>query len=308
MRQSHRVSASTSLALATAGWALAPIFIRNLSVVYDPHTQNFLRYGSALIPLVVISLVMFRRDLVVAMRDVRGMAGISLLNLVQQYVWTLGCAGSTATTAQLVSKLSIVLVIIFSFALFHEERTVIKSPIYLLGTALSFAGVAAVISRDPKSIVPALDTPTLMLLATAVLWAVYTVWAKHLVTNVHPVPMFTVVSAYTTFGYLVTMFLWGDPSTLVAAGSRPLVIGVVSGLIPIALAHPCFHFAQKHLGSALCTSINLFNPLLTYAIALCIWADERLILTQWLGAAILLFGTFLVIAAGKRVAASAWSK
>ena len=303
MNSSHRVPAASALVIAASGWALAPIFIRQLSTIYDPHTQNLLRYASAAIPLLLISGVMFREGLRDAFRDYKGMLSISVLNIVQQHTWTLGCAGSTATTAQLVLKLSIVFVILFSFFLFHEERGVIKSPFYLAGTLLSFVGAAAVISDDPTSIVPVLNFPTLMLLVTAVLWAVYAVWAKHLVANIHPVPMFTVLSLYTTIGFAFMSFLTGDPAKIVSVGTYPVVIGVVSGLIPIALAHPAFHFAQKHLGSALCSSVALFNPLLTYAIAMWIFPDEHLVLTQWIGAGVLLLGTLLVIYAGKRIAA-----
>lgn len=302
MSSPTKTSAATALVVAAIGWAFAPIFIRQLSTVYDPHTQNFLRYASASIPLVIISLVAYRADLCVALRNSKGMLSIAVLNVLQQHTWTLGCAGTTPTTAQLVSKLSIAFVVIFSFFLFHEERRVIKSPIYLLGTLLSLLGVAAVISEDPSTLVPVLNLPTLMLLLTSILWAVYTVWGKHLVTHVHPIPMFTVLSIYTTIGFGILSPLTGHPSLLITAGLRPLLIGVVSGLIPIALAHPAFHYAQKHLGSALCSSVALFNPLITYAVALCIWPDEHLVLHQWMGAAILLIGTLLVIYAGKTVA------
>ena len=291
--------------VAACGWALAPIFIRQLSTIYDPHTQNLLRYASATLPLFVISIIWFRKDLFTSFRGYKGMLGIAALNVLQQHVWTVGCAGSTATTAQFITKLSIVFVILFSFFLFHEERSVIKSRVYQFGTLLSFAGAAAVISDNPASIVPVLDFPTLMLLATAVLWAAYTVWAKHLVMNVHPIPMFTVLSIYTTLGFAVLSPATGDTFTLVTAGWHPAVIGIVSGLIPIAWAHPSFHYAQKHLGSALCSSVALFNPLVTYAVALWVFPDEHLVLTQWLGAALLLLGTFLMLTAGKRNSADA---
>jgi drug/metabolite transporter (DMT)-like permease len=291
--------------VAACGWALAPIFIRQLSTIYDPHTQNLLRYASATLPLFVISIIWFRKDLFTSFRGYKGMLGIAALNVLQQHVWTVGCAGSTATTAQFITKLSIVFVILFSFFLFHEERSVIKSRVYQFGTLLSFAGAAAVISDNPASIVPVLDFPTLMLLATAVLWAAYTVWAKHFVMNVHPIPMFTVLSIYTTLGFAVLSPATGHTFTLVTAGWHPAVIGIVSGLIPIAWAHPSFHYAQKHLGSALCSSVALFNPLVTYAVALWVFPDEHLVLTQWLGAALLLLGTFLVLTAGKRNSADA---
>lgn len=300
VNSSQKASAWVNLIVSSFAWALAPIFIRYVARVYDPHTQNLLRYGSAAVPLTIISLIWFRKDLVAAFRGYKGMLGIAALNVLQQHVWTLGCAGSTATTAQLVSKLSVVFVILFSFFLFHEERGVIRSPFYLIGTVLSFLGAAAVISDDPSTVVPRLDFPTVMLLLTAVLWAIYTVWAKHLVMDVHPVPMFTVLSIYTTAGFALLASRTGHVSMIVSAGWRFAAISVVSGLIPIALAHPTFHFAQRRLGSAWCSSVALFNPLITYAIALWVFPDEHMVLTQWLGAALLLVGTLLVVFAGRR--------
>jgi len=300
MNHSHRFAAAVNLAVATAGWALAPIFIRDLSTVYEPHTQNFLRYLSATGPLLLISLVWFRPGLYAALRNRRSMIGIAALNVAQQYTWTVGCAGSTATTAQLVSKLSIVFVVILGFILYHEERAVIRSPGYIGGTMLSFGGLAALIATDPASLIPVMNWPMAMLLATAAFWGGYTIWAKHLVGSLHPIPMFTVLSIYTTAGCGFLALTLGHPSALAAAGMKPAVTAVISGLIPIALAHPAFFHAQKHLGSAFCTSVALLNPLITYAIAMWIWPDEHMALHQWAGAAALLAGTFMIVRAGRR--------
>lgn len=291
--------------MATLGWALAPVFIRGLSTTYDPYTMNFLRYTGAGIPLLAISLLVYRDDLRAAAANWRGMVGIALLNVFQQTLWTIGCSGAGATVAQIVSKLSVVLVIVFSFVLFHEERAVIKSPVYLLGTLASLAGVGIVIGGGAESMALALDFPMVAVLIVAVLWAVYMVWGKHLVRNVHPVPMFTVLAIYTTIGFGVLTFVAGTPSTLVSAGPRMATLALVSGLLPIGMAHPCFHFGQKYLGSAFSSSVVLLNPLLTYLVAQWFWPDERLALVQWAGAALLLGGTFAVIYVGRRVSASA---
>lgn len=300
MNRSHRFSAGVNLAISSVGWAMAPIFIRDLSSVYEPHTQNLLRYASATAPLLIISLIWFRPGLRASLRNWRGMLGIAVLNVTQQYTWAVGCAGATATTSQLVSKLSIVFVIIFGFILYREERVVIRSAWYLIGTLLSFGGLAALISSDPASLVPVLDWPMAMLLATAVFWGGYTVWTKHLVDDVHPIPMFTVLSVYTTLGCAILSVTIGQPASLMTAGTKATLIAIASGLIPIALAHPTFFYAQKHLGSAFSSSVALLNPLVTYAIALWIWPDEHLVPHQWMGAAALLVGTLMVTRAGKR--------
>jgi len=301
MSDSRRSSAAVALVAAALGWSLAPVFIRGLSGVYTPCAQNFLRYGGGAAPLVVISMVAYRDDLRVVLRNYRGMVAIAALNVVQQSLWTIGCTGAGATMAQLTSKLSVVLVIIFSFLLFREERPVIRSPLYLIGTLMGLVGVAGVISRDAGSLVPVFDFPLVALLLVAVLWGLYTVWGKHLVTHVHPVPMFTVLAVYTTIAFGILMLVLDGPSVVIDGGPRLALLAVLSGVVPIAMAHTCFHFAQKHLGSALSASILLLNPLVTYAIALAFWSDERLILTQWLGAVVLLIGAFLVTYAGHRV-------
>lgn len=290
-----RINAIAALLASAAGWALAPVFIRYLSDYYDPHTQNFLRYASAVPPLAALAFLYYPADMKAAFRNWKGMGGIALLNVAQQHAWTLGCAGSTATTAQLLSKLSIVFVIILSLLLFREERRGIASPVYLFGTLFSFLGVGLVTVRNPGSLLPVLDVPTLLLLLTALLWGVYTVWGKHLVKAVHPVPMFAVVSIYTTIGFGLLALFTGHPGRIIGAGISPLLLGIVSGWIPIAIAHPAFHYAQRHLGSAFCSSIALFNPLLTYAVAMWVFPDEGLLATQWAGAAAIMTGTFMVV-------------
>jgi drug/metabolite transporter (DMT)-like permease len=300
MKATHRTAATGTLTIAILSWALSPIFIRFLSDAYDPYSQAFIRYLSAAIVLVGVSMVMYRREFMRLLQHPAGLIGIAALNVFQQTTWTMGCYDSVATVAQLITKLSAVLVIIFSFFLFHEERTVIKSPLYLAGTALSFAGVAGVLASDGTSLMPVLDKSSVFLMITAFCWSIYMVWAKHLVKKAHPIPMFTVVAVFTTLGFGALSCGLGRPGTLLAAGPRITAIAFVSGLFPIAAAHPAFHFAQKHLGSAFSSSCNLATPLVTYLLAQAILPDEYLTPSQWVGAAILTAGTTLVTVAGLR--------
>lgn len=291
--------AVAALAATALGWAVAPIFIRAFRDVYDPYSQTVLRYGSAAAPLLVISLIQHRRD--TAKAFVSGhILGISLLNVVLQAMWVVACYLTTATLAQLLSKLSTVFIIALSFLLFHEERAVIRSPFYLVGTALSFAGMMLVLCKDGMGALPALDTATLLMIGVAVLWAGYAVWGKHAVAQIHPVPMFTAVAVYSTLGFVILMVWLGDPHTLIKASSTATLLAVLSGLVSIALAHTCFFYAEHHLGAALCNSLILLNPLITNAIGLFLWADERLVPVQWAGAALLLAGTWMVTAIGRR--------
>ncbi|MBI4556678.1 MAG: DMT family transporter [Candidatus Hydrogenedentes bacterium] len=286
--------AGFALFIASLGWALAPVFIRMLKEEYDPYTQAFLRYLTATVVLLWYCLLAHRRELLRLIQRPAALIAIGLMSAVMQYTWTAGCYGATATVAQLISKLSLVFVIVLSYFLFREERAVIRSPLYVIGTVISVVGLTAVLVRDRASMVPKLDSAAVLLLITSLLWAAYTVWAKHLVTHAHPVPVFAVMSVFTTLGLGGMSAVYGTPASILEAGSWATTVVATSGVIPIAIAHPCFHYSQKRLGSALSSTINLLNPVMTYAIALTLWSDEALLLPQWLGAAALLLGTLLV--------------
>ncbi len=289
--------AYAGLAVAVVSWGFSPVFIRFLSAPYDPFTQAFVRYGSATAALLILSAWLYPRDFERAWRHGGPLLALAVVLVAYQYTWTAGCSGANPTVAQLISKISLVLVILFSFAIFRDERSVIRSKEYLLGTVLCLIGVAFVLTRDPGRLLPAVDVYTLLLWLSALCWAVYAVWARHVSLNIHPVPMFTVLAVFSTIGLGGLALVFGEPSSLFEAGAYNTGIAVLSGLLPIAVAHPAFHYAQRNLGSAYCNSLELLNPLITYVVAVLVWPEERLIPTQWLGGGILLVGAFMVLQA-----------
>jgi drug/metabolite transporter (DMT)-like permease len=303
MKQSAKATAALMLALSLFSWAQAPVFIRFLREAYGPFAMTFIRYGSGAVALTVVCLIYYRAEFLRLLRHPAPILGIALLNVIQQTTWTTALYGATATMAQVVTKLDLVFVIAFSYFLFHEERKVIRSPLYMLGTALSLLGVVAVLTKDAGSLVPVLDRWAVLLLITTVLWGTYRVWSKHIVMRWHPIPMFAVLAIYTTLGFFVLTLGSGQAGDLIHAGPKLTGIALFSGIMPIAVAHPSFNFAQKHLGSAFCTSLGLLVPFMTYMLAVLVLPaqEETLLPSQWVGVIVLISGAFLVIWAGQRV-------
>lgn len=293
-------AASGSLALAIVGWALAPVMIRYLSTEYDPFTHIFFRYIATSSTLVVVCAIWFRAEVRAMLRKPRVILALVSLNMTQQVLWTYGCYGASATMAQLITKLSVILVIIFSFIFFHEERRVIANPLFGLGALCSFVGLVALLLDDPASFSFTWTWATLFLLLTATCWAVYTVWAKHLVTDAHPVALFAVMAVTSTMCFAGLAAVLGDIGRIRHVPLDHVAIFFFSGTLPLALAHPCYFYAQKHLGAALSGAVQLAVPLITFVVAIAIWPDEWLKPTQWVGAALLLGGTAIVILVGQR--------
>lgn len=287
-----------SVLLFTLGWAMTPVFVRFMADSYDPYTQAFLRYASAAVVLFVYAFFAHREELFKAFRHWRVLVPLSLVVTIMQLAWTVAIYNTTATMAQLVTTLQAPLVILLSFLIFHDERGVIRSPRYLLGTLLCLIGVTGVFMReDGDSLHFYIDFALMLLIFVSILWAVYAVWGRHTAKGLHPVAMFTVISTYVSIGFIFTMLLFGDPLTLWTAGARMNGIAFISGVICIAAAHCGFHYAQVRLGSAFCTSIQLLTPFVTHLLALMFWPDERLLWIQWVGGILLVVGSLLVIRA-----------
>lgn len=298
---SPQALAYVALASATAGWAISPIFMRYMTGAYDPWTQAFLRYGFATVILLIISSIWYRPGLKTAFQRPKATLGLALLNATMQTTWTFSLYHTTATTAQLITKTQVLMVILMSYAIYHEERAVITSPRYIFGTLLGFIGVGGVLLEDPgTTLLPKVDLAVFLLLFTSVCWSIYAVWGKHIVRDLHPIPMFTAVACYTSAIFAVNMLIFGTPSTIASAGMPMLGVAALSSVLPIAIAHAAYHYAQRNLGAAFCISVMLINPAVTNFLALFFWDDESMNWIQWAGAAVLTVGSYFVIQAQRR--------
>jgi drug/metabolite transporter (DMT)-like permease len=295
------VLAYAALASATAGWALSPIFMRLMTGAYDGWTQAFLRYGFATLILLAISLTWYRPGLVAAFRRPKATLGLAILNAAMQTTWTFALYHTTATTAQLITKTQVLMVIAISYVIYHEERAVITNPRYIAGTLLGFLGVGGVLLEDPSvSLIPRIDLAAWLLLFTSVCWSIYAVWGKHIVKDLHPIPMFTAVATYTSTIFAINMLIFGEPGAIIGAGGSMLGLAAFSSVLPIAVAHAAYHYAQRQLGSAFCISVMLINPAVTNGLALLFWPDESMNWIQWTGAGVLTLGAYFVVQAQRR--------
>jgi drug/metabolite transporter (DMT)-like permease len=277
------------------GLTLAPIFIRLLKDDYEPITLGFVRNGFGSAFLIGLCLIYYRPALLALIRKPWPVFGIGVLNSFQTYTWNAGIYSTSATTAQLVLKLNVVFVAVFAFILFHEERAVIRSPRFLIGTGLSLVGVAGVLVRDTTELAHVFAPGNLLLLVTAVSWSVYAVWGKHIVLDIHPVPMFAVVSAITTIALGITFPIFEDPGGVFRVGMGTTLLAALSAVIGVSLAQSTFHYAQRHFGSAFVNTFLLIVPLTTYVVANIFLPGESLTPTQMTGAAVLLTGTLLIM-------------
>ncbi len=294
---SQKQKASIALSLAILGWSFSPICIRYLQDAYDPFTQAGIRYLGAVLFIVPYCFFFYKKSFQLAFSRPIPTIILSAINVIMQATWTIGVYYSTASLGQILVKIQIPIVAFFSFIVFAEERSLIKRPLFIIGSLLGIAGSILLIYKPSSgNEFPYLYRAVLSLFISAFLWGIYCVYGKYTVEReLHPIPMFGVISIYTTIGLFLLGCLLGEPGRIAQVNISIHLLAIFSGLLPIAVAHSSFHYAQWHLGSAFCNTLLTLNPLITHFIALLLWKNESLNIIQWTGTFVLLTGCLWVL-------------
>ena len=275
-------------------WSVIPVFIRYLNDSgVGNFTQNLYRYIPACLLLWALTLLLFRRHLAIGGRALLYLLGPTAVMSGHQLLWVQAIKMTTPTTTILLTQFQVVIVGLLAWVFFHEERSTIRSPRFLLGALLALVGVAGFIIASGRDLAAG-PTGYLVVLLAATVWGVYTVVAKAAIKGLHPVVAFTYVCTGVLGFFMITTPWLGNPGKVVEFPVRVLAALVISGIVGIALAHLLFYTALKGLGAAVCGASILVLPFLTGT-----WSylafKETLSPVQILFGAVLLFGASLTL-------------
>jgi drug/metabolite transporter (DMT)-like permease len=131
-------------------------------------------------------------------------------------------------------------------------------------------------------------------LATAFMWAIYTVSVKIAFKNIPSHHSFAVISIYTVAGLGIFALLFGNVGECMAMGAWEWACVVISGVTAISLGHVLYYVAIKRIGATIPALVILSQPLLVLAISNIVF-DESLNATQlFFGVALLIGSAFAI--------------
>lgn len=287
-------AAGTTALLATLlFWASGPLFIRSLSNHVDAWTQNFWRYTAALVflsPLLIWAFAKKRIDSRFMLMALIPAAA----NTVMQCFWGWTYYYLEAGFATLISRSSIFWVLIFSFILFPDERGLVRSKRFWLGTVLSLAGITGILVAKPDFTATGSLIGIGLMLTCAVFWAVYTLSARMVFRHRDARLGFAVVAMYTVPLLGIIAVIFGKPGKVASLPAWPVWQIIISGVVSIAGAHTCFYIALRALGASICSLTISLIPFITAILSVLVMG-EKLNLIQWLSGAVLIAGSTLAI-------------
>ena len=274
-------------------WSIGPNTIKYLSIYLDSWTQNFLRYSVACLfwlPFLLFSIRTKRLD-----TRVWRLAIIpSAANVIMQSLFARAFYYIDPAFMILLSKSSLLWITGFSLVFFPKERALVKSRVFWAGLAFSMVGVVGVLCFKEGFAATRTLTGIVLVLSTAVMWAVYTLSAKIVFKDIDSRQGFSVITIYTVAGLAVPAFWFGDLGRCAHMGLPQWGIVVLSGITSIAFAHVLYYTAMRHIGATIPALIVLAQPFTILPISHMVFG-ESLNIRQMLFGVILLLGSALAI-------------
>lgn len=274
-------------------WSIGPNFIRFLSDYLDFWTQNMLRYLAACLfwlPFLIYTIRAGRFDKSVLWRALLPAAS----NIAMQSLWAAGLYYIDPAFFVLLTKSSIIWVAAFSIIFFVDERPLLKSYRFWLGTVLSIIGVMGVLIFKEDFSTSRTITGIVIALVTSVVWALYIISVKIALKGMDSRIGFSVTSAYTFAGLCVLALIFGKLADCLEIGVLPWACVVISGITAIGLAHVFYYFAIKRIGATIPVLVILSQPFVVFAISSVLFG-EVLNGFQWAFGVVLLAGAALAI-------------
>lgn len=271
-------------------WGVNFTVVKSALAELTPLAYNAVRFSAASLFTLILARVA-ERDLRIARRDWGYVFLLSLIgNLLYQMLYIHGLARSRAGNTSLILSTSPIFVAIFG-TLIGQEKLRWRN---WLGILLSFLGIYLLVAGGRAGL--ALNSETLLgsllILAAAGTWGLYTVLLKPLVQRYTPTRATAWIMCATT-PLLVLAALpdirrqdWG-------AVSLQSWLGLLfSSLLAIAIAYVIWNTGVRRVGSARTAVYNYLTPLISVVVAWIV-LGEAMRPVQALGAVAIVLGVVL---------------
>jgi len=289
--RTQQVFISLLLIFASFTWAGSFVAVRLVYNDLSPLYLGFLRFVVAA-PLMAIVTALLKKPLFLPKKEVLSLFVLSLTGVTLLYIFQFfGVAYTTAATASVLINTNVLFISFFSLLFLKEPFTKKKTA----GVSLSFAGVILVVYAQMTNETIIVDTlflfGCLLVILSAVCWAIYSIVGKHLLVRYDP---FTITTNIFIVGVLlyIPLVVSGVFSAVMTITVPSLIAIMYLGIFCSVFAYIAWYYALKQQQAAesavFLTLIPLFTMILSFFII-----GERPTLLFFLGAAFIMYGVYL---------------
>jgi len=245
---------------AAFSWSWPNIMIRILKADFDIFTQSFYRYIGASIFLFAVGFIFTRKKMIHAAVNLRILLIPALIMTVHQVFYTTGVFMTSAVVSSLIGRLNAIIIPALSFAFYMDERQIVKSKSFMLGSLVAFIGVAGVVFGKAHNIEGGFNVGVAFVLLGTLSWSIYAVYIKKVIRSIDPLAIISYVSLISIALFLPLVLRFGDIRSIknVSFGTNLLLFG--SGILGVGVGNVFYYHAVKHVGTSISSIFFLLLP------------------------------------------------
>jgi drug/metabolite transporter (DMT)-like permease len=278
------------LLLVSFFWAGSFIVVEIATKEMDPIDLGFLRFLVAT-PLMILLVILRKKSLRVPRKElpwliVLGLTGVTLLYLFQ----FLGIHYTNAPTASVLINTNVIFIAILS-GLFLHEALIRKR---IAGIVLSFIGVFVIMFSDLSTQKMTIDNlffiGGILMLLSALCWALYSLVGKHLLRRYDEFVITTYAFGLGTLFYLPFVFLHIGPVLQQTSLNGWLAVFYLA-LTCSLFGYIGWYYALKHIDASKAAVFLNFIPLFTILMSFFLGTSFSWLFL--LGAGLIIYGVYL---------------
>lgn len=284
IQPSPRLRASAALVVATTIWGTSAVAVKSALDSWPPLTLAAVRFVIALAILLPLVSSAGRRPIRGWTASILGLTGVSLFFLL----YHVGLGYGSAANATLIHGGIPVLTALLSVAVLGERLTGGQ----MIGAAASLLGVALIVAAGTGSDLDRSGLGNLLIVGSAVSWAVYTIVSRRAVAGAGALAVVTGASLYGVLfllpGVAVELAVTGLPEI----SRRGILLLLYLSLGSSALAYGLWGYGLRTLSASQAATFANLMPLTGVASA-ALFLHEPIGAVQLGGGAMILVGVWL---------------
>lgn len=285
----NTLNGSLFLTLASSIWGGMYVVVKVLVAVIPPLELVWMRYGIALITLVIIGVVT-KQNWRIKKQHIGILIAISIIGYVISIITQeTGTMLSTAQTGAIITATTPAFMVLFASIILKERLTLKKA----ISVSLATLGVIIIVGMDDINLSSTLGGVSLII--AALTWALMSVLIKRLPSDYSQI-VITAYAAFIAFVVLTPIVISRLPRLQINELTDPSIWGglIYLGVISTSLAFILWNRGLQLLNASGGGVFFFFQPVVGTLLGWLI-LDETISFTFWIGTFFILLGVLIVI-------------
>jgi len=220
----------------------------------------------------------------------------SIFLFLYQTSFVSGLYLTTATIASLLLKLNVISTSLLAYAFFEDERRIVTSKEFILGTTFALVGAVMIVITTGES--PSLSNAnvvgSLLVILGDILWSLYLITVKIQLKNVEPQTLSSLLITIAGLLFFPITLVKGSIKKVIIAPLVITLLMVISGIAFVGIGNLLNYIAIGELGVAIPSALQLASPLLT-AISSMVVFNESMTLSKVVSGFLIMLGCSIIV-------------